>query len=1721
MKKFLFLSIVIWYCSVQLLYAQSATNYNNEWINFNKTYYKIKIPNTGLYRIPYNLLVQYGISTNAPALKLYHKGQEVPLFTSATAEMGAGDFLEFYGQKNDGTFDTQLYSTPGWQPTTEYSLFSDTAAYFLVASSETSNLRYQNLANNLSGTLPEKELYYRHNETYIYPNAFFGGEPFHNLGGVNNYYADFGNCEGFVGNTITEDNTQTYNLPIPSLYTAAGGTVFLETKVSGRSDDYFAIPDHHTLINVAGLSEDTLYEGYTNYKFKFNIPVGNISDNTIPISYSSMADISTVDKISVVYNRLSYLHSFDFNNQAIQRFEVANGDRYFEVSNFNGSTAPILYDLTNRLRLLPQLQVVGGQTIYRFFLPNAAGGPAMRTLLLANPTHPAAMREVTTLNTRLFTDYAQAQNQGNYLLISHILLMQGDTNYVAEYADYRRSIAGGGYSAVVADVEELYDQFAYGIAKHPLAIRNFINYGIANWGIKPEYMLLLGKSVMYNKTRFNTTQFANCLVPTYGSSPSDMTLSAPDINTYFPQLAVGRVSARTPIMVHDYLQKIINYEQPPNCNKQEMIWRKNALHLAGGQNIVEAQDFFEYVEDYRKIYEDTIFAGSVVHTYQNAQPDPIAAAPELEQYINDGLNIINFTGHSTGFVWVVDIGDPDDYTNTGKYPFIFSSSCFVGNLHDSYLNTPGLPPYSPSSMSEKWTLFPELGSIGFLAGVSFGFPPYMDLYMRELYKNFCREDFGKPIGYCIKRAIENADSVSLTSSFILGHDGVKLTAQEYTLSGDPAIILSTLNKPELAIESQVGGVSDVTLNPTDITTNLDSFALNVHITNLGPVTFDSLNVRVDRTFPDGSTELAAQKRIPVMNYEQTVTLYITTGSPEKVAGDNFFTVRVDSDQEIDELCEENNIVTLQTFIFSNLLAPISPCNYSIVTAAQVTLRASTGTPVGELLPYTIEIDTTQLFNSPLKAAYATYSSGGIIQWQVPTTMLIPNKVYYWRTGQIQPGAPTSNSYNWQNSSFLYWPGGEKGWNQSHYYQFLNNGRQNISIDSTSRKFVFDGFENLLSMSNSQQNFPAIIGNLNVTQAMALGTCLKPPCQNGGLVFSVIRPHYDPATQQVEVELLTSSQQFPSSTVNICDRRGTYGNYQCSLADVPAFEFGTTTVEQLNNMSNFIDNVLQPGDFVLLHSSYRHHLQITNPGNPINAFLPALSQFFTDLGVPQVSTVPNDRSFIAFGQYKVPNYPSDFVMSDDSLQIIQLETSFKARLPQGTLLSPPIGPALQWGSMVWEYNGTEADSPDRATVSVIGIKPDGSEQLLLADINSTETDLSTISPNDYPFLRLKEHVEDTLFTTPAQLQHWRVHYQQAGELAIDLPQHFVFYNDTIREGENLHLEFAVVNASSTNMDSVLIQYSILNLDNNTLTVLPYPPQAPVNAFQTLISNFTYSSIGMSGNNVLLVDVNPNGDQPEKFRFNNALQLPFYVIADKINPILDVTFDGRHILNGDIVSAKPDILVRLKDENRSLALNDTTDFTLAFVYPNGSQVPIAFSNPNVEFLPATQSETQDGKNEAKINIRPEFLQDGNYELLITARDRSNNNFAAEPYRIAFKVVTQAMVSNVVNYPNPFTTNTKFVFTLTGSELPDFFNIQIMTVSGRVVREITQAELGPLFIGRNITQYAWDGTDQFGKPLANGLYLYRVSAKIDGKNLDNYATEQIDGMFNNGIGKMYLMR
>ena len=112
--------------------------------------------------------------------------------------------------------------------------------------------------------------------------------------------------------------------------------------------------------------------------------------------------------------------------------------------------------------------------------------------------------------------------------------------------------------------------------------------------------------------------------------------------------------------------------------------------------------------------------------------------------------------------------------------------------------------------------------------------------------------------------------------------------------------------------------------------------------------------------------------------------------------------------------------------------------------------------------------------------------------------------------------------------------------------------------------------------------------------------------------------------------------------------------------------------------------------------------------------------------------------------------------------------------------------------------------------------------------------------------------------------------------------------------------------------------------------------------------------------------------------------------------------------------------------------------------------------------------------------------------------------DPYTFSFRVQTEAEVESLYPYPNPMNNFTTFMFKLRGADpsLVEDMLIRIYTISGRLVREFDlvsdpfHLEAGGLQIGWN--RIPWDGTDEDGDLLGNGVYLYKVFLRAEGKEL-----------------------
>ena len=105
-----------------------------------------------------------------------------------------------------------------------------------------------------------------------------------------------------------------------------------------------------------------------------------------------------------------------------------------------------------------------------------------------------------------------------------------------------------------------------------------------------------------------------------------------------------------------------------------------------------------------------------------------------------------------------------------------------------------------------------------------------------------------------------------------------------------------------------------------------------------------------------------------------------------------------------------------------------------------------------------------------------------------------------------------------------------------------------------------------------------------------------------------------------------------------------------------------------------------------------------------------------------------------------------------------------------------------------------------------------------------------------------------------------------------------------------------------------------------------------------------------------------------------------------------------------------------------------------YPNGVKRSFFFNtNDTLKFTPAGNAPNPD--NTATIDFLPYFPLDGDYELTVTGKDKSGNTAGNIEYKVGFQVINKPMISNMLNYPNPFTTSTAFVFTITGRSAAEY--------------------------------------------------------------------------------------
>jgi len=179
----------------------------------------------------------------------------------------------------------------------------------------------------------------------------------------------------------------------------------------------------------------------------------------------------------------------------------------------------------------------------------------------------------------------------------------------------------------------------------------------------------------------------------------------------------------------------------------------------------------------------------------------------------------------------------------------------------------------------------------------------------------------------------------------------------------------------------------------------------------------------------------------------------------------------------------------------------------------------------------------------------------------------------------------------------------------------------------------------------------------------------------------------------------------------------------------------------------------------------------------------------------------------------------------------------------------------------------------------------------------------------------------------------------------------------------------------------------------------------------------------------------------------------------SPVLFAVLQDNSGINTSITSVDHDIIAILDDDNANpIVLNDYYETEL------------------------------DNFKKGSVKFPLRDLKAGLHQLKFKCWDTYNNPSESA---LSFVVVddNDLILSNVLNYPNPFVNYTEFWFNHNKPNESLEVMVQIFTVSGKLIKTLSQSVKSEGLLSREIT---WDGLDDFGNKIGKGVYIYKLQVR-----------------------------
>jgi hypothetical protein len=252
---------------------------------------------------------------------------------------------------------------------------------------------------------------------------------------------------------------------------------------------------------------------------------------------------------------------------------------------------------------------------------------------------------------------------------------------------------------------------------------------------------------------------------------------------------------------------------------------------------------------------------------------------------------------------------------------------------------------------------------------------------------------------------------------------------------------------------------------------------------------------------------------------------------------------------------------------------------------------------------------------------------------------------------------------------------------------------------------------------------------------------------------------------------------------------------------------------------------------------------------------------------------------------------------------------------------------------------------------------------------------------------------------------------------------------------------------------------------------------------IIRTFDIGRINLYANNS---DEDANGDY-RSFSIGGLSDNP---VVDEDGPEIDLFMNNTKFVFGGLTNESPNLYAEVFDENGINMVGSGIGHDITAVLDNNTSNTLVLN----EYYEADL----DSYTSGKVLYPFRDLDEGKHSLKLQVWDVNNN--PSDSYT-EFVVANdeELALEHVLNYPNPFTTNTDFYFEHNKPGQALSVRIEVFTVAGKLVKTFDGEYVSD---GFRIGPINWNGRDEFGDILAKGVYLYRVSVKtVLGESVEKY--------------------